>query len=133
MKRRDGYIKTLAKRYGLGFCYANRLAHLELGTLEFRPGASKPPLSSNFPQKNFDARAAGPADYQAVILKVCEKCFGNVLPPIEDGVFVDAIMYGLQRTATFTGMPAAVVEAFKTGLADAVATLRQEPACGWTN
>jgi hypothetical protein len=131
MEKRN-YINHLRKQFGLGVCQANRLAHEVLGCLEFRPGASKPPLSSNFPQRNFDARVAGPADYEAVIVKVCEKCFNGTLPDVEDSAFVDAIIFGLQRTAVFTGMPAAVVEAFKAGLADALATLRQVPV-GWTN
>jgi hypothetical protein len=53
LKRREGYIKTLAKKFGVGFCQARKLAHQTLGTYRFRPGASKPPLSSNFPQKHF--------------------------------------------------------------------------------
>jgi hypothetical protein len=57
LKRREGYIKTLAKRYGVGFCKARVLAHQVLGTVQFLPGASKPPLSSVFPQKNFDESA----------------------------------------------------------------------------
>jgi hypothetical protein len=62
VKRRDDYIKRLAEKYGLGICYAKKLAHEVLATLQFRPGASKPPLSSDFPQRHFDARRAGPED-----------------------------------------------------------------------
>jgi hypothetical protein len=54
IKARQGYIKVLAKKYGVGFCAARRIAHEALGCPEFRPGACKPPLSSNFPQKHFD-------------------------------------------------------------------------------
>jgi predicted transcriptional regulator len=56
IKVREGYIRTLAKKYGVGFCRARAIAHQILGTIEFRPGASKPPLSSNFPQKHFDVK-----------------------------------------------------------------------------
>jgi hypothetical protein len=54
LQRREGYIRTLARRYGVAFCRARRIAHEVLACPEFRPGASKPPLSSNFPQKHFD-------------------------------------------------------------------------------
>jgi DNA invertase Pin-like site-specific DNA recombinase len=50
LKNREGYIRTLAKRYSVAFCRANRLAHEILGTYRFRPGAGKPPLDSHFPQ-----------------------------------------------------------------------------------
>jgi hypothetical protein len=53
---REGYIRTLAKKYGVGFVRARRIAHEVLGTVEFRPGASKPPLSSTYPQKHYDAK-----------------------------------------------------------------------------
>lgn len=56
LKRREGYIKHLAKKYGVGFCKARRLAHEVLGTIQFRPGASKPPLSSNFPQRHYEKK-----------------------------------------------------------------------------
>ena len=55
LKRREGYIKTLAKKYGVGFCVARQIAHEVLGTVEFRRGMG-PPLSSNFPQKHFDVK-----------------------------------------------------------------------------
>jgi hypothetical protein len=54
--KREGYIRTLAKKYGVGFVRARLLAHKILGTPEFRPGAVKPPLSSNFPLKHFDEK-----------------------------------------------------------------------------
>lgn len=133
IRAKRGSGLAIARAHQFPYRRALRMAHQIWGPGKFIGGATEPPLLSYFPQKKFDARVAGPGDYRAVILKVCEECFNNMLPPIEDGVFVDAIMYGLQRTTTFTGMPAAVVEAFKTGLADAMATLRQVPENGWTN
>jgi hypothetical protein len=56
LKRRDGYIKQLARKFGVGFCQAQKIAHEVLGTLQFRPGVAKPPLSSNFPQRHFQKR-----------------------------------------------------------------------------
>jgi hypothetical protein len=53
LKRREDYAIRLARKYGVGICKANRLAHEILGTYRFRPGVAKPPLSSNFPQKHF--------------------------------------------------------------------------------
>jgi hypothetical protein len=52
LKRGDDYVKRLAIKYMVAFCRANRIAHEVLKTIEFRPGLSKPPLSSNFPQTN---------------------------------------------------------------------------------
>jgi hypothetical protein len=49
---REDHVKRLARKYGVAFCRANRIAHEVLETIEFRPGLSKPPLSSNFPQRN---------------------------------------------------------------------------------
>ena len=53
VKRGDGYIKVLARKYGVGFCQARRIALEIRGVPEFRRGLAKPPLSSNFPQKHF--------------------------------------------------------------------------------
>jgi predicted transcriptional regulator len=58
IKRRENYIKVLARKYGMGFCRARELAHQVLGTSEFRRGMG-PPLSSNFPQKHYDAKVGG--------------------------------------------------------------------------
>jgi hypothetical protein len=56
LKRREDHILRLARKYKVGLCKANRLAHEVLGCPEFRPGAAKPPLSSNFPQKHHNER-----------------------------------------------------------------------------
>jgi hypothetical protein len=56
LKRREDYAKRLAHKYKIGLCKANRLAHEILGCPEFRPGLSKPVLSSNFPQNNYAKR-----------------------------------------------------------------------------
>jgi hypothetical protein len=53
VRQREGYIRTLAKKYGIGQVKAQRLARQVLATERFRPGACKPPLSSDFPQKHF--------------------------------------------------------------------------------
>jgi hypothetical protein len=53
VKSREGYIGHLAKKFGVASCQASKLAHEVLKTVQFRPGASKPPLSSNFPQKHY--------------------------------------------------------------------------------
>lgn len=52
IRNHEDYILTLAKKYGVGICKAGRLARQVLDCPEFRPGACKPPLSSNFPQKH---------------------------------------------------------------------------------
>jgi hypothetical protein len=58
VKNREDYVHNLAIKYRIGFVKAGRLARQILGTVRFRPGASKPPLSSNFPQKNNDRKLA---------------------------------------------------------------------------
>jgi hypothetical protein len=58
LKRRENYIKVLARKYGMGFCRARQIAHQVLGTSEFRRGVG-PPLSSNYPQKHFDVKVGG--------------------------------------------------------------------------
>jgi hypothetical protein len=58
LKRREDYVLRLARKYKVGICKANRLAHEVLECPEFRPGAARPPLSSNFPQKHFHERKA---------------------------------------------------------------------------
>jgi hypothetical protein len=60
LKRREGYIKVLAKKYGVGFCRARTIAHEVFETIEFRRGATWPPLSSAYPQKHFDVKAGQP-------------------------------------------------------------------------
>src|SRR2546430_6199028 len=52
IKRREDHIKTLAKKYGVGFCQARKIAHEVLVTVRFRAGASKPPLSSDLDRKS---------------------------------------------------------------------------------
>lgn len=53
VKNRENYVKHLAKKYQVGICKAQRIARKVLNTPRFRPGASKPVLSSDFPQRHF--------------------------------------------------------------------------------
>jgi hypothetical protein len=57
LKRREDYVVRLARKYKVAFCRANRIAHEILGCPDFRPGASKPPLSSNYPQRYYKRNA----------------------------------------------------------------------------
>ena len=61
IKRRDDYAIRLARKHGVGKVKTNRLAHEILETRQFRPGLSKPVLSSTFPQKHYDPKM-GKAD-----------------------------------------------------------------------
>lgn len=54
VKNRSDYINRLAEKFHIGICKAQRIAREVLNCPEFRPGLSKPPLSSNFPQKYFE-------------------------------------------------------------------------------
>jgi hypothetical protein len=52
IKAREDRIRVLREKFGLGIEKANRLAHAVLDTREFRPGLSRPVLSSVYPQKH---------------------------------------------------------------------------------
>lgn len=52
IKNREGHIRALRKRFGLGYEQAHKLAHRVLRTKRFRPGAVKSVLSSDWPQKH---------------------------------------------------------------------------------
>jgi hypothetical protein len=57
VRNREDYIIRLARKHGVAICLAKRIAHEILGTRRFRGGVAKPPLSSDFPQKESnDAR-----------------------------------------------------------------------------
>lgn len=53
VRRREDYIIRLARKYGVAICKAKQVAKEILRTARFRPGLSKPALSSDFPQKHF--------------------------------------------------------------------------------
>jgi len=59
VKRKENYSKRLARQYGVGLCKANRLAKQILGIPRLRPGLSKPPLSSDYPQRHFRKKKIG--------------------------------------------------------------------------
>ena len=59
VKRKENYSKRLARQYGVGLCKANRLAKQILGVPRLRPGLSKTPLSSDYPQKHFRKKKIG--------------------------------------------------------------------------
>ncbi len=123
LKKKEGYIKTLAKKYGVGFCQARKIAHEVLVTARFRPGASKPPLSSDFPQKHFDPKMARPDQYVNLVQRVLEKCFNGKLPAVDDASFVAAMMTAFVQTC-LEGQPQPVLDSFANGLHEAIQTLR---------
>jgi hypothetical protein len=133
LKRREGYVKTLAKKYGVGFCQAGKIAHEVLACPEFRPGASKPPLSSNFPQKHFDAKLAGPDEFVTLVQCVLQKCFDGKFPlgREHDAKFVAAILLTCQ---TFLGgQSPEVVDRCAMGLTVAVDCVRRQRETRWQN
>jgi transposase-like protein len=56
VRNREDYCARMAAKYGIGITKAQRLARIVLNTPRFRPGASKPALSSDFPQKHHDKK-----------------------------------------------------------------------------
>ncbi len=50
--RGENYIRTLAQQHRVAKNRAHKLAHEIRETIKFAPGPSKPPLSSNFPQRH---------------------------------------------------------------------------------
>jgi DNA-binding CsgD family transcriptional regulator len=125
LQRRENYAKRLAKKYGVGLVKANRLAHEVLACPEFRPGLSKPVLSSNFPQKHFDVKLARPDEYVELVQRVLDKCFDGKLPPLDDARFVVAMMAAFAQT-TLEKQPQPVLDSFATGLAQAIVAIRGE-------
>jgi DNA-binding transcriptional ArsR family regulator len=125
LERRAGYIAPLAKKHGLGICKANQLAHEYLGCIEFRPGASTPPLSSNFPMKEFDPRLAGDHDMLALVSRITDVCFDGRLPiEMPDDLFVSGIMLGLSYSA-LKDQPQVILDNFRERLARQVKVLRR--------
>jgi transposase len=55
IRERRNHGLDLASKYGVSYKLILRLAHRELGCLRFCSGAAQPPLSSNFPARNFQA------------------------------------------------------------------------------
>jgi transposase-like protein len=80
VKRREDYIVRLAEKYKIGICKAQRLAREVLATPRFRPGASKPVLSSDFPQKHFDPRMGDPDKAVLLVSEITRRFFGGKLP-----------------------------------------------------
>jgi DNA-binding CsgD family transcriptional regulator len=131
LKRREDYAKRLAKKYKVGLVKANRLAHEILACPEFRPGLSKPALSSNFPQKHYDPKI-GPDYAVELVQSVCEKCFDGELPAVDDAAFVDTMMSVFTQT-TLRGQPQPILECFANGLRQAVTVLRESQSSGYVN
>jgi hypothetical protein len=131
IKARQGYIKVLAKKYGVGFCAARRIAHEVLACPEFRPGACKPPLSSNFPQKSFDPKLATPDHFIEFVNRICNTCFNGKLPAIESSTFVSVMMTACGEI--LEGQPGPVIDSFAVGLTQAVNALRESQTARWKN
>ncbi len=129
LKKRQGYIRSLAKAYGVGFCQAREIAHEVLATVRFRPGASKPALSSDFPQRHFDVKS-GPDQFVELVERVLEKCFGGKLP-LDNAAFLAAMMAAFGQT-TLQGQAQLVIDCFAEGLAQAIACIRQQNSA-WKN
>jgi len=132
VKNREDYIIRLARKYKVGICKAQRLAREVLATPRFRPGASKPPLSSNFPQRHFDTKLAQPRDYIQLVSKVLVKCFRGEFPPLDDAALVGAMMHAFSHTC-LEGQPQVVLDSFAQGLGQAVRTLRASEQATWKN
>jgi transposase-like protein len=58
IRAHDDHATQIAEKFGVTAESVLRLAHRELRCPEFRSGRSKPPLSSNYPQRTYRKRAA---------------------------------------------------------------------------
>jgi hypothetical protein len=58
VKNREDHVRNLAHKFCIGEVRAYKIAHELLKTIRFRPGRSKPALSSAFPQKHFGPRVS---------------------------------------------------------------------------
>jgi hypothetical protein len=124
LEKRAGYIKVLARKHGVGFVTARRLAHIHLACLEFRRGVGLP-LQSNFPMREFDVRFTQPDDAIGLVQRILALCFHGHLPPIDDSVFVAAMMAGFSHMPHFADAPPEVIADFQNKLTVAVGTLRE--------
>jgi hypothetical protein len=130
LKRKEDYSKRLAEKYKVGLCKTNRLAHEVLACPQFRPGVSKPPLSSNFPQKHFDVSAESDV-YVELIRKIVDLCYGGKLLSAEhDQVFINACAKSFRD---FESAPQPVVDCLKANLATALHTMRALDASHFVN
>jgi len=121
IKKKEDYAIRLGKKYKVGLNKANRLAHEVLACPEFRPGASKPPLSSNFPQKHFDV-AADSDVYIKLVKKIVDACYGGKLLAEEhDQIFVAACV---KSFPAFKGQSQPVRDCLASNLTTAIHTLR---------
>jgi len=116
----------------VGFCAARRIAHEVLATPRFRPGVSKPALSSDFPQRHFDPKFTGPETYVMLVQKILQKCFDGKIPPLDTPSLVGVMMAAFTPT-TLAGQPEIVLHSFAAGLTEAVDALRQSENCAWKN
>ena len=89
VRAREDYSKRLARRYKIGICKANRLAHEILATHRFRPGLSRPVLDSNFPQRWPKTED----DFAKLALSIA-KLFGGSLPPFPPEKIVRLVIAG---------------------------------------
>lgn len=75
-------------------------------------------------------------DYVEMMSKVCKMCFGGSLPAVNDEILIDAVMAAL-RCTTLSDQPALVLDTFRNGLREGLATLRLAASVaassGWTN
>jgi hypothetical protein len=79
VKNREDYVIRLAAKYKIGIIKAGRLARQALNCPQFRPGATKPPLSSNFPQKHFDPKMGKPDD----IIEMCVRIVQSAIKALD--------------------------------------------------
>lgn len=131
VKLREGYIKSLARRYGVGFVKARRLAHEILECPEFRPGLSKPPLSSNFPQKYFPA---GILTFEHLAQRILCKTFDGAIPAAATAeIYCDAVM---EACPDLKEAPRGVKRVFAENLLAALQSqiaMRSVPERAWLN
>jgi predicted transcriptional regulator len=132
LQRKEDFANRLAEKYKVGKCKTHRLAHEVLACPEFRNGAVKPALSSNFPQRDFSLHAE-PDVFVQLVRKIADACFnGKLLPSEHDPIFVTAC---LNTFPDFVGAPPAILDCLASNLHQALHTIRALDNCGggWTN
>lgn len=125
IKNHRNYLCDLAPKLGVGYKTVNKRAHKILGVTHFRPGRTPQPLSSNFPERNFDVtEPKEPSDYLKIVSRVCDRYAGGRLPDVDDAVFVAGLVSVFAHLDSFRSAPQVSRDLFFLGLLDATRTLR---------
>jgi hypothetical protein len=137
IRRREDYCTQLARKFGVSKKTVGKIAHQILGPGRLLGWPVWPPMSSVFPQTNFDfAKMTEPDQFVTFVESVVEKSFDGKFPcpPEHDRLFIAALLVGMQRiNPDFDGQPKVVLDNIAMELTVAVDCIRRQRAAAWEN